>query len=132
MNEPRQFPEERYPHQDITEKIIGAAPEVHRVLGTGFTEPVYQEAMEIEMRTRAIRFEAQKELHIDFKGTLLKKKFRCDLLVEDVVVVELKAASNIAGELLAVLMNYLKASKRKVGLILNFGRASLQIKRVVL
>lgn len=127
-----EYPEEKYPRQDITEKVIGAALEVHRVLGPGFTEGVYQEAMEIELRVRDIRFEAQKELQIGFKGRILTKRFRCDLLVEEVVVVELKAASAFVGEFQAIVLNYLKASKRRVGLILNCGCSSLQIKRVVL
>lgn len=115
-----------------TYAIIGAAMEVHRVLGHGFLEAVYQEALAVEMTARNIPFEREKDLAIVFKGTLLKTGYRADFLCYGGIVVEIKAISTLTGNDEAQLLNYLKASQAHRGLLLNFGSPSLQQKRMVL
>ena len=113
--------------------IVGAAIEVHRVLGSGFLEPVYQEAMEIESASRILPFEAQKILRIDYKGRLLKKEYIADLIYYNQIIVELKALDKLTGKEESQILNYLKATKMKVGLLINFGSSpKLEWKRFVL
>lgn len=112
--------------------IIGAAIEVHRVLGPGFLEPVYQEAMEIELADRQTPFEAQKALVIYYKGRRLEKEYRADFVCFDQIIVEIKAADELTGRDEAQLLNYLKATGFRVGLLINFGsHGRLEWKRFV-
>ncbi len=119
-------------YKDLTEKIIGAAMEVHRLLGSGFLEYVYQEALCYELRIRKIVFELQKELDIWYKDLLIPKKYTPDLIIEDSVIVEIKATNGLTENDEAQLLNYLRATKKRVGLLLNFGKGSLEIKRRIL
>lgn len=114
-----------------TYAVIGAAMEVHRELGNGFLEAVYQEALEIELELRGIPFEREKQLPIDFKGRRLKTCYRADFLCYGKIVVETKALQSMTGNDEAQLINYLKASRTHRGLLLNFGARSLQTKRLV-
>lgn len=112
--------------------IIGAAIEVHRVLGSGFLEPVYQEAMEIESTSRILSFTSQKILRVDYKGCLLKKEYIADLVYYNQIIVELKALDKLTGREESQILNYLKATKMKVGLLINFGSSpKLEWKRFV-
>lgn len=111
--------------EDETYAIRGAAIEVHKQLGSGFLEAVYQEAMEIELSIRAVPFEAQKGLKIFYKDQELKKRYVPDLICFGQVVVELKAIKQITDEDRAQLLNYLNATGMKVGLIINFGSKGL-------
>ena len=115
-----------------TYAIIGAAMEVHKHLGCGFLEAVYQEAMELEMIERSIPFESQVQLPIQYKGRLLQTFYRADVIGYGSVIVELKALGQIGGIEEAQIINYLKATGYETGLILNFGRTSLEYKRFVL
>ena len=115
-----------------TFSIIGAALEVHRELGHGFLEAVYQQALAFEFEARGIPFEREKGLSILYKGRDLETKYRADFVCHGEVVVELKALQALSGNEDAQLLNYLKASGFKRGLLLNFGAASLQQKRMVL
>jgi GxxExxY protein len=115
-----------------TYSIIGAAMEVHRHLGCGFFEPVYQEALELELTARGVPFRRQVELPVRYKGVLLETYYIADLICYDVVVVELKALSRLSGVEEAQVINYLKATGHEIGLLLNFGRASLEFKRFIL
>jgi GxxExxY protein len=114
-----------------TRAIIGAAMEVHRELGHGFLEAVYQEAMAIELADRGIPFQREQELPIDFKGRRLPCRYRADFVCYDDIIVELKAQQSITGNDEAQLLNYLKATRLERGLLLNFGRPSLQFKRLI-
>lgn len=114
-----------------TYAIIGAAMEVHRELGPGFLESVYHEAMAIEMTSREVPHDHEIDLVIFYKGKPLKKGFRSDFLCFDQVVVEVKAQSSLCPADEAQLINYLKATKHHVGLLLNFGEPSLAFKRMV-
>ena len=112
--------------------ITRAAMDVQNELGTGFLEPVYQEALAIEMKARGIPFEREKELMIEYKGITLDKKYYADFVCYDDIIVELKAVDAIKNEHVAQVLNYLHASQKKLGYIINFGVKPLQRKRVVL
>jgi len=118
--------------KDEVYAIIGAAIEVHRELGPGFLEAVYQEAMEIELADRGIPFLAQQPLTIRFKNRVLKKRYEPDLLCYDQVIAELKALNQLSGSDEAQLLNYLTATGLRVGLLINFGSVGkLEWKRYV-
>jgi len=114
-----------------TYKIIGAAIEVHKELGCGFLEAVYQEALGKEFAYQAIPFKPQPIIQIVYKGKPLDKTYQPDFVCYDEVIVEIKAISNLSGVEEAQLINYLKATELKVGLLINFGSKSLEHKRLV-
>jgi GxxExxY protein len=101
--------------------VMGAAMEVHRVLGPGFLEPVYQEALQFELSDRAIPFEADKLLPISYKGRTLEKYYKADVICYGQLILELKALDCLTGREEAQLLNYLKATGLRVGLLINFG-----------
>ena len=123
---------EKWLYKDLTQGIIGAAMEVHRELGSGFLEYVYEEALCYELKFREVSFERQKELDIYYKDLLIPRKYRPDLIVENKVIVEIKATSGLTEVEEAQLLNYLKATKMRVGLLLNFGKKSMEVKRRIL
>ena len=126
------FDKNEYPLQDETDIIIRTGIEIHKTLGAGFLEIVYKDAFEYEYRDQEILYEREKEYIIQYKNTTLPHKFYADFVVFDKVIVEIKAKEGgIAEEDYAQAINYLKCSGCKVGLILNFGRMKLEIKRVV-
>jgi GxxExxY protein len=118
------------PHQDMTYEIIGAAMEVHSEIGPGYNEEVYQKALEIELRDRKIEFEPQKSIQIKFKGEMVGLRL-LDFLIDDKVVVEIKALSHLDTTHEAQLISYLKATEREVSLLINFGAKELQYKRIL-
>lgn len=122
--------EEKLLYKEESYKIIGAAIEVHNVLGCGFTEPVYQEALEHEFKLRGIPYEREKTLHVNYKDIVLQKDFRVDFLCYDKIVVELKAVSDILDEHYAQVYNYLKTTGCELGILINFGNMSLEYNRV--
>ena len=113
-------------------KIIGACMEVHKELGPGFLEPVYQEALSLEFYVQGIHFEKEKDIRIVYKGKTLDKWYKADFLCFDKIIVELKAISELSNDHIAQLLNYLKATKLRVGLLVNFGSPSLVYKRLIL
>ena len=114
-----------------THAIIGAAMEVHRVLGPGFLEAVYQDALAVELTVRNIPFRREVELPVRYKGVALQAHYHADFICYDEVIVELKALARISGAEEAQIINYLKATGLRIGLILNFGAPSLQYPRFV-
>ena len=120
---------ESYKHQELTEVIIGAFYEVYNELGYGFLESVYQEAMLIVLRAKAVTVEVQRPLPVWFRGGKIGD-FRPDLIVSNLVVAELKACRTLEPFHEAQLLNYLRASDIEVGLLLNFGPAP-RVKRMV-
>jgi GxxExxY protein len=107
--------------KDEVYAVVGAAMEVHSELGAGFLEAAYQEAMEIEMRDRTIPFTAQCDLCIRYKGQPLKKAYCADFICFDQIIVEIKAMKELTVREEAQLLNYLKATGCRVGLLINFG-----------
>jgi len=116
----------------LTYKIIGAAMEVHRQLGCGFLEPVYQEAFALELKTREIPFSRELKFPVSYKGQRLQNHYRPDFICFDSVIVELKALSSLSSVEESQLINYLKVTGYHTGLLLNFGARSLQQRRFVL
>jgi GxxExxY protein len=120
-------------HEDISYNIIGACMRVHSFLGHGFLEIVYKDAMQIEFAKCEIGFTREKEFNINYKGIILPHKFYADFFVMDNVIVEAKATKDgISNDFLAQTINYMKVSGCALGLIINFGKSSLEYKRLVL
>lgn len=120
----------RYAHSELTSKVIGCAMEVHRTLGNGFQEVIYQRALAIEMTQQGVQYNRELEMQILYKGQEIGER-RVDFFVEDVLMVELKAVIELEPVHLAQALNYLEAYGLSVGLLLNFGAKSLQFKRVM-
>jgi len=118
-------------HSDLTRTVIGAAMEVHSNLGPGFLESVYEAAMAIEFNLQKVPYERQKTISVIYKGEKAKDFF-CDFLVGEKVLVELKSLNALTNNEEAQILNYLKATGLKVGLLINFGEKSLKYKRLVL
>ncbi len=121
---------EQYKHSDITGKIIGCAMEVHKTLGNGFQEVIYQRALAIEMNHAGLNYSRELEMDIFYKGHGIGTR-RVDFLVEDVIMVELKAIIQLEDVHLAQAINYLEAYNLEIGLLINFGSKSLEFKRVM-
>lgn len=123
---------ENFIAKEETYQIIGICMEVHRELGFGFSEIVYKDAIEIEAISKAIRVERERVFDVNYKGKTLRHKFYADFVMFDNVIVEIKACQNGISEVhVAQTLNYLKASGSSVGLIINFGKKSLEHKRLV-
>ena len=118
-------------HGDLTYRIIGCAQKVHGALGPGFPEAVYHRALCQELMEQKIPFDNEKAFRVHYNGVCCGE-FRADLVVDEAVITELKALASIDGEHLAQTLSYLKVSGLQVGLLINFGRKSLETKRVVL
>jgi GxxExxY protein len=114
-----------------TYEIIGAAIEVHRELGCGFLEAVYQEALKEEMISRGIPFRAEADLPIFYKGKQLKTGYRADFVCNESIIVELKAISKLSDIESAQVLNYLRAGRKERGLLFNFGSKSLEHRRFI-
>lgn len=114
-----------------TYAVIGAAMEVHRQLGCGFLEAVYQEALAIELELRKVPFLREKALPVLYKGQVLSTSYRSDFVCYDAVIVEIKALSKLSGTEEAQIINYLKATGLEVGLLINVGGPSLDWGRFV-
>lgn len=117
-------------HEDLTDKIIGCAIEVHKQLGPGFLESIYENAFIIELQKHNLKVERQREVIIKYDGFEIGRH-RLDLIVEDTIVVELKAVRNIEDVYFAIVKSYLKALEKEHGLIINFSKPVLEIKRVI-
>jgi GxxExxY protein len=116
-------------YQEITGEVIGCAMEVHRTLGCGFQEYVYQRALEIEFKKKKIKHQREFDIKIYYKREYIALR-RVDFLVEDIIAVELKARTEIEEVHLAQAINYLESSSYPIGLLINFGAKSLQFKRL--
>jgi len=123
--------EEEYLYQSETYKIIGAMMEVHKTLGCGFLEAVYQEALAIEFDLQKIPYVKEKKLLLFYKEVQMEKFYVADFLCYDKIVVEIKALSALISTHDSIMINYLNATKFKVGILGNFGEKSLKYKRLV-
>jgi GxxExxY protein len=117
-------------YRDLTHKIIGVAMRVHRELGPGLPEPLYQRAMKIELRRCDTRFESEKVIEVFYAGESIGS-FRLDLLADDKVILELKAVEALLPLHRQQLLSYLEVSRLRVGLLINFGERSLKYERFV-
>lgn len=116
-------------YEEITKKVIGCAMEVHRRMGNGFQEVIYQRALEYEMELNNIPFSREYEMPIFYKEKQIGTR-RVDFLISNIICVELKALSQIENVHLAQALNYLEAYNLEVGLLINFGKTSLEFKRL--
>lgn len=121
---------EKYPESELTGKIIGCAMEVHKILGNGFQEVIYQRALAIEMQKQQLGFSREHEMEIFYKGENIGTR-RVDFFVEGKIMVELKAVIQLEDVHLAQAINYLEAYGMQIGLLINFSSQSLQFKRVM-
>ena len=112
--------------EDVTQRIIGCAIEVHRELGPGLLEAIYQECLTIELERARLSFEEQRPVAVIYKGRTLAQRFRLDLVVNRKVVVEIKAIDNVHPAHLAQVVSYLKLTGCPAGLLLNFNKATLR------
>ncbi|WP_431245085.1 GxxExxY protein [Flavobacterium sp. P21] len=112
--------------------MIGICMEVHRNLGPGLLEVVYKDALELEFKENNIPFEREKEYSIEYKGTILPHKFYADFIINEDIVLEVKAIKEFSSEHIAQILNYIKLSNSEVGLLINFQTKSLQYKRYIL
>lgn len=117
--------------KDESYKIIGACMNVHRELGMGFLESVYQEALEKEFREIQVPFKSQERVHVFYKNKPMDKFFKADFVCYDKIIVELKATTFLHKSMEAQTINYLKSTKHKLGLLINFGEKSLVWKRFI-
>ena len=118
-------------YRDESYKIRGALFAVHNELGCGFLERVYQDALEVELRLRNIPYEREKTIQVVYKGEPLGEPYRADFVCYGKVIIELKSVSEILDVHRAQIINYLKATKMKLGFLVNFGEESINIERIV-
>ena len=116
-------------YKDLTDRILKAAYQVHNELGCGFLEKVYQEALAIQMTEMNIPFEREKHLNVFYHGKCLQCDYIADFVVDDKVILELKAATEMDNVFKAQTINYLKITGYKVGFLMNFGQEEFQFKR---
>jgi len=112
-------------------ELIGLCMEVHRILGPGFSEVIYKDALEIELRNHDIPYSREKPFKVDYKGCALRKKYNVDFVVYNSIILEAKAVSSIIDRFVAITISYLKASGLHLGIIANFGEISFKYKRIV-
>lgn len=124
------MPEEDYKYKDVTEKIIGCAMKVYNTLGNGFQEVIYQRALGMELERAGLKFQRELEMPIHYEGEQIGTR-GADFLVEEGILVELKAITELNDAHRAQMINYLEAYKLEVGLLINFGEKSLRFKRFV-
>ena len=117
--------------RDEVYQIIGAAMEVHNELKNGFLEPVYQEALSKEFILKEIPYQKECLINIYYKGVKMDKYYQADFICHNEIVIELKALNDLTTEHESQLINYLKATNKQLGILINFGKPSLQYKRII-
>lgn len=122
---------DEYPFKDECYRIFGACMEVSNELGSGFLEAVYQEALSYEFSDQDILFESQKLMNVSYKGRPLKKKYIADFMCYGEIILEIKAIDSLKAEHTSQVVNYLKATGKHVGLLVNFGTSRIQYKRII-
>lgn len=120
-----------YLYENESYKIIGILYEVHKNLGKGFSEIVYKDALEYEFNKNNIPFEREKEYKVNYKDTVLKHKFYADFVVFDKIILEIKSTDSFVNNHYAQCLNYLKVSKNKLALLVNFNQTSVEYKRII-
>lgn len=122
---------QKYPLTELTERIIGCAIRVHKALGPGFVEKIYQGALAKEFIKTKLRFTKEKKINVEYDGSIIGYQI-IDFIVEDKIIVELKAVSELSNIHTGQMVSYLKAAGLQIGLVLNFAKGRLDIKRVKL
>ena len=112
--------------------LLGILFEVHNNLGKGFSEIVYKDALEYEFKNSLIEFEREKEYSVNYKNTILKHKFYADFVIMDKIILEIKSCKSLNDEHISQCLNYLKVSKNKLAILVNFNKDSLEYKRIIL
>ena len=112
--------------------LVGILFEVHNNLGKGFSEIVYKDALEYEFKNSLIKFEREKEYSVNYKNTILKHKFYADFVIMDKIILEIKSCKSLNDEHISQCLNYLKVSKNKLAILVNFNKDSLEYKRIIL
>ena len=125
------FSKDKYPLQEESFEVIGICMEVHRILGRGLLEVVYKDAVEFELKQKNISFEREKKYTVEYKGIILPHHFYADFVINDKIILEVKAQDGVVEEHYGQVINYLAVSKLKLGLLVNFGEPSLKFKRIV-
>ena len=118
--------------KEETYEIIGLCMEVHKILGKGFNEIIYKEALQYEFLKKGIPFEREKKYNIEYKDIILSKHYSADFVVFEEIILEIKAISQLTSSDTGQTLNYLACSKNKIGLVINFGEDSLKYRRVIL
>lgn len=118
--------------KEETYKIIGLCMEVHKILGKGHNENVYGDALEYEFKQNNIRYEREKKYNIEYKDIILPRYYFSDFTVFEEIIIEIKAIQDLSSSEVKQTLNYLAASKNKIGLLVNFGEDSLKYKRIIL
>jgi len=118
-------------YKDEAYEIVGVCMEVYNELGPGLLEIIYKDALEWELDIRFIQYEREKEYPVYYKGHLLRRKFNADFIMYDKILLEVKAKESLCNEDIAQTINYVKLSGCKLGLLINFGRTKLEVKRLV-
>lgn len=113
-------------------RLVGLCMEVHKILGKGFSESIYKDALETELQNAGIQYEREKEYEVSYKNRILKHKYRADFVVYNKIILEIKAATNVVEGHVKQTLNYVKAANIQLGIIINFGEDSLKYKRIVL
>lgn len=124
--------EKEFLYKDETYQIIGACMEVHKELGRGFSEVIYGDALEIELKSRNIPYDREVCFHIYYKEKKLPHHYYADFVINNKIILEVKAVEKLSSSHTKQVLNYLAASKIKVGLLINFGQDSLERKRIIL
>lgn len=118
--------------KDETYQIIGLCMDIHKILGKGFNEIIYKEALQYEFSQKGIPFEREKGYEIEYKDIILSERYSADFVVFDEIILEIKAISQLTSSDTGQTLNYLACSKNKIGLVINFGEDSLKYRRVIL
>ena len=118
-------------YKDESYAIIGKCMEVHNELGHGFSEIVYKDALQFEFKENSILYEREKEYLVYYKGNLLERRFNADFVVYDKIILEIKCVKALTDEHVSRCINYLKVSKNKLALLVNFGRGKLEYQRIL-
>ena len=125
-------PGEKFLYEELTYKLIGLCMEVHRTLGLGHLEAVYKDALEYEFRRNNVQFSREQKFRITYKDFVLPHRYNADFVIEDLVILEVKAVSTLSDVHVKQTLNYLAASKIRIGLQVNFGEKSLTHRRIIL
>jgi GxxExxY protein len=122
--------EQKYEFEELSSQVIGAAIEVHKALKAGYSENIYHKALEIELAMKGVNFESEKDIKVWYKGEKIGD-YKIDLLIDNKIVIELKVVENFCDAYVSQVLSYLKATQVPVGLLLNFSKSKLEIKRVL-